>query len=218
MRRLYERDGRPDQDEERDDLLASLIDALLSQATHHENATRAYATLLERFDADFERIAEADVEQIAEAIRIGGLSKQKAPRLQAMLRQAHERFGAYTLEPLHEMPPEEAYKELIAMRGIGPKSATFVLMRAARMPFFSMSQRILRVSKRLGWVSDSMSSKACHDRLLPHIPQGEHDALHVALIEHGKARCTPRAPQCSNCPLLDLCPHGQTQRLEAEKL
>lgn len=205
---LYAHYGRPEVDTETDDLLSELLYALLVQATNNHNASQAFGTLLERFDADWGRIANADVEEIQAAIEVGGLAKRKAPRVQAILKKAHALYGEYSLEPLHDESPDKAYKILVGMDGIGPKSATFVLMRAANMPFFSMSTRILRICQRLGWGSQSMSSQAAHDAVLPHIPDGEHDALHTVLIAHGKAMCLPSNPLCEGCPLRACCAHA----------
>lgn len=218
MNLLYEHHGKPVVDDEEDDILATLIEALLSQATNRRNFELAFARLLDRFDGDWEKVARGDVEAIEEAIQVGGLAKQKAARIQAILHRAHELYGAYSLEAMHEEEPQKAYARLVSMPGVGPKSATFVLMRAANMPFFSMSTRILRICQRLGWGSEKCSSQAAHDRILPHIPKGEHDPFHMVMIEHGKALCLPREPRCGQCPLNHICQAGRrrehTQEVE----
>ncbi len=207
MLALYDHYGRPEVDEDADDILATLIEALLSQATNRKNFTQAFDTLLSRYDADWEHIALAPTSDIQDAIKVGGLAEIKARRIQKMLLDTYNRYGCYSLEDLHDESPEDAYTILIKMEGIGPKTATFVLMRAANMPFFSMSTRILRICQRLGWGSETMSSQAAHDAVLPHIPDGEHDAFHTVLIEHGKALCTPKNPGCQGCPLKNCCAH-----------
>lgn len=209
MELLYAHHGRPEVDEEPDDILASLIEALLLQATNNKNASQAYDTLLERFEANWSQIAHAETSAVEQAIEVGGLAARKAPRIQKILNQAFDLYGEYSLERLHDEAPEQAYKILIGMEGIGPKSATMVLMRAANMPFFSMSTRILRICQRLGWGSETMSSQAAHDTVLPHIPDGEHDAFHTVLIEHGKALCGPKTPSCTSCPLEDVCEYAK---------
>lgn len=212
MTQLYEHYGKPEVDEDEDDILATLIEALLSQATNRKNFEQAFTQLLERFDGDWEKVAHGDVEAVEEAIQVGGLAKQKAKRIQAILHRVHELYGEYSLERMHEEEPADAYAELVAMPGVGPKSATFVLMRAANMPFFSMSTRILRICQRLGWGSEECSSQVAHDRILPHIPEGEHDALHTVLITHGKTLCLAREPLCASCPLRTCCHHAISKR------
>ena len=48
-----------------------------------------------------------------------------------------------------------------------------------------------------------------HAALLPHIPEGDHDPAHMAMIWHGRRTCHARAPACESCALLSLCIHGQ---------
>src|SRR4029077_5476345 len=61
--------------------IAELIRKVLSQHTNDRNRDRAYAALRERFPT-WEAVRDAPVAEVEEAIRPGGLGKQKAPRLQ----------------------------------------------------------------------------------------------------------------------------------------
>lgn len=199
--------GEPDVDDEPDDILATLVSSILSQATSGHNAAQAFGTLLDTYEGDWARIAHAPVGAIADAISVGGLSKQKAPRIQSILKQTHEIYGEYTLEPLHDLVPERAHELLLAMPGVGPKTASFVLMRAARMPFFAINTHILRLCARLGWTQSSWSNAKAHKAMLRHIPEGQHDRAHVMLIEHGTTTCHKNKPQCTTCALEHLCAH-----------
>ena len=201
--------GEPDVDDEPDDILATLISSILSQATNGHNAAQAFGTLLDTYEGDWARVAHAPVDAVAQAISVGGLSKQKAPRIQSILQQAHQMYGDYTLEPLHDMTPEDAHDVLIQMPGVGPKTASFVLMRAARMPFFAINTHILRLCARLGWTEPGWSNAKAHKAMLKHIPAGQHDSAHVILIEHGTTTCHKRAPRCATCVLAHLCPSHQ---------
>lgn len=202
---LYAHYGRFEEPE-RDDILATLIATLLSQATTDANSSRAFGTLLDTFEGDWHQIAQAPVAEVAQAIRVGGLANQKAPRIQHILRQVHAEQGTYSLEHLHDLPPKEAMRQLLAMPGVGPKTASFVLMRAANMPFFAMDTHILRFCERIGWTSPALSDTRAHAFMLDRIPEGEHDAAHVAIIDHGRACCHARSPRCEQCPLRSQCP------------
>ena len=63
-----------------------LVRTVLSQATSDLNRDRAFGRLNERFDS-WEAVRDAPVADVEEAIRPGGLSRQKAPRIQAVLRE-----------------------------------------------------------------------------------------------------------------------------------
>src|SRR5437588_855580 len=72
--------------------LGELVLTVLSQNTSDANRDRAYAAMRERFPT-WEQLAEADPRELASAIRPGGLSNIKAPRLLAILREIEARNG-----------------------------------------------------------------------------------------------------------------------------
>ena len=72
--------------------IAELVKTVLSQHTNDRNRDRAFAALRERFPT-WEEVRDAPVDEVEEAIRPGGLGKQKAPRIQAILEQLGEQPG-----------------------------------------------------------------------------------------------------------------------------
>src|SRR6476661_1181423 len=81
--RLREMYGRP-VNEPHGHPIAELIKTVLSQHTTDRNRDRSYAQLRERFPT-WEAVRDAPPGEREEAIRPGGLAKQKAPRIQAIL-------------------------------------------------------------------------------------------------------------------------------------
>lgn len=207
---LYETYGKPDPEPE-DDILATLVSTILSQSTNNANSYKAFGDLVDRFEGDWQQVQDADVDEVADAIAIGGLSNQKAPRIQAILEKVHQDFGEHSLEDLRTWEVKRAERYLRSMKGVGPKTAAFVLMRAAQMPLFAMDTHILRLARRLGWISPTLSDVRAHEALLPHIPEGDHDPAHVVMIWHGRRTCHARTPACAGCALLSLCAHGKNQ-------
>jgi len=189
-----------------DDILGVLVSAILSQSTNNQNSTRAFNGLIDRFEGDWEQVRTADIADVADSIAPGGLSKQKAPRIQAILQKLHEERDELTLEWLRDETPEDARSYLLSMKGVGPKTAAFTLMRAAGMPLFAMDTHILRLCIRLGWTTSSMSDTKAHAFMQARIPSGHHDSAHVAMIRHGRQRCFAQNPECASCPLGHLCP------------
>lgn len=215
--RLYAHHGRPTY-RGPDDLLGTLIRTILSQNTTRENTDRAFARLLDRFDGDWERIRKAPVDDLVDAIDIGGLARQKAPRIQKILEHLEENRGALSLEFLRDLPVDEARDYLLDFKGVGPKTAAFTLMYAADKPLFPMDTHILRICKRLGWLDEGTSSRKAHQKMLPAIPDGEHYPAHIVMVRHGREICHARNPECETCPLLELCPTGQkSQSSEAAR-
>ncbi len=207
---LYVLHGKETFDEP-DDLLGSLIATLLNQSTSGINASRAFGSLVDTFEGDWDQVRRAPVEEVAEAIVVGGLSNQKAPRIQKILEQVHEERGEYSLEFLREEEPEDARAYLLEFKGVGPKTAAFTLAYAAQMPLFAMNTDVMRVSKRVGWVPASVSDARAHELMQGWVPEGDYDAAHIALVTHGRRVCTSRAPRCAECPLRSDCDHHQKE-------
>src|SRR3954451_9506145 len=67
------------------DPVHELVKTILSQNTSDTNRDAAYERLRRRFDT-WEEVRDAPVSEVADAIRTGGLSVTKSPRIQAALR------------------------------------------------------------------------------------------------------------------------------------
>src|SRR5450756_1989335 len=76
----------------RQDPLSELVQTILSQNTSDRNTARSFAELKRRFPT-WEGVLEASVEEVIEAIQVGGLARIKAPRIQAILRQLYQEQG-----------------------------------------------------------------------------------------------------------------------------
>jgi endonuclease III len=185
--------------------LDELILTVLSQHTSDVNADRAFASLRAAFPT-WNRVAEVPPEAVADAIRSGGLADTKAPRIQAILREVHDREGGYNLSRLGSMTDAEARAYLTSLPGIGPKTAAVVLSFALGRDAIPVDTHVHRVARRLGIVPPTSSAERT-DRLLHDlVPDGLRTQLHVALIRLGREICKAPIPRCRRCPLKDLCP------------
>jgi len=89
----------------RRDPLSELIGVILSQNTSDINSGRAFENLTSTFGT-WDRVAEASVGEVAEAIACGGLSRIKAPRIKAILERILNGHGSLDLGFLGELPPD----------------------------------------------------------------------------------------------------------------
>jgi endonuclease III len=185
-----------------------LVGTVLSQHTSDVNSARAFAGL-ERSFASWEHVAEAPVERVKDAIRSGGLAETKAPRIQEILLTIREREGRIDLSRLTSLSDEEVNDYLCSLPGVGPKTAACVMAFAMGRHAFPVDTHVLRVARRLGWVSSKTSAEAAGRDLTPRIPPPIRYSLHVALIDHGRRVCRSRRPVCTQCPVLDLCDAGR---------
>jgi endonuclease-3 len=188
------------------DPLDELILTVLSQHTSDLNAERAFADLRRAFPRDWAEVEHARTQAVADAIRSGGLANSKAPRIQAILREVHEREGGYDLGRLRQLPDAEARAYLMTLPGIGPKTAAVVLSFALGRDAIPVDTHVHRVSRRLGLIPPGASAERA-DRLLHDlVPEGLRTPLHVALIRLGREICKAPTPRCRGCPLNDICP------------
>ena len=182
-----------------------LVYTILSQHTSDVNSERAFANLMQTF-RDFDSIADANEEDIEVAIRRGGLSKSKAPRIKVVLNDIRDELGSFDLSFLSEMPLWEAKKWLMRFNGIGPKTTAIILCFSFQMPAMPVDTHIFRVAKRLGLIAKKITAEKAHDLLERIVPPDEIFQFHMFLIRHGRDTCKARKPQCENCVLSDICP------------
>jgi endonuclease III len=191
----------------RTDPLAELILTVLSQHTSDRNAERAFESLRDAFPA-WADVVRAPPERVADAIRSGGLANTKAPRIQAILREVHEREGRYDLGALRDMPDVKASEYLATLPGVGPKTAAVVLAFALGRDAFPVDTHVHRVSTRLGWIAPKTSAERAHGLLADLIPSDLRVPMHVGLIRLGREICKAGRPRCEDCPVFELCPTG----------
>jgi endonuclease-3 len=119
------------------DALGGLVGTILSQHTSDVNSGRAYSQLVAAFP-NWEAVRDAPVEQVAEAIRVGGLANLKAQRIQEVLRVLTSQLNgaALSLDALVDLPLAEARAYLRSLPGVGPKTAACVLLFSLGRPAF----------------------------------------------------------------------------------
>jgi endonuclease-3 len=201
-RRLGEAYGEPRRSHL--DPISELVSTILSQNTNDALRDRAFDRLRRRFPS-WEQVRDAPVGEIVEAIQTAGLSRQKAPRIQAALQRITRERGELSLDFLREMEVEEAKQWLTSIQGVGPKSAAIVLLFALERPAFPVDTHVHRVTKRLGLIPPQASREKAHEILEALMPPETYYAFHLHLIRHGREVCRARTPRCEACRLRDLC-------------
>ena len=189
------------------DPVGALVQTILSQNTSDVNTARAYASLRAAFP-DWRAVMEAPTEAVAEAIRVGGLANQKAPRIQAVLRRIYEARGDFDITWLAEWPVEEARAWLDALPGVGNKTASIVLLFCFGRPAFPVDTHVHRVTRRLGLAPANATPDRVMRIIEAHARPEWFYPLHLNLIRHGRAVCKARNPRCETCPLLSCCAFG----------
>ena len=130
-------------------VIEALISTILSQNTTGKNSSAAKASLDAAFGRnDFAAIAAAPREAVVNAIRQGGLANKKAATIQNILDSVKEKHGDYSLQHLtatkdgDRLEDHDIMKELISYGGVGPKTASCVLLFCLGRDSFAVDTRV----------------------------------------------------------------------------
>lgn len=191
------------------DPVGELVATILSQNTSDLNSMRAFASLRNAFPT-WDDVIEAPVSLVAEAIRSGGLANIKAPRIQNVLSNLFAEFPDRSLSELTLLNVSEARDRLTSLPGVGPKTASCVLLFSLGMAAMPVDTHVHRVARRTGMISPKTSADDAH-AILERQLNGTRDAayaFHLNCITHGRQVCTARAPACDRCVIRDLCQYA----------
>ncbi len=176
--------------------LQLLVSTILSAQCTDARVNMVTPELFRRFP-DARSLASAPPGALEEVIRSTGFFNAKAKSIRGAAKAIVERHGG-------EVP--RTMEELNVLPGVGRKTANVVLGNAFGAPDgVVVDTHVGRLARRLGWSRHADPEKVERD-LNRAIPPGEWVWVSHALIQHGRAACTARAPRCSSCPLERLCP------------
>jgi endonuclease III len=186
-------------------VLDALVRTILSQNTSDANSTRAKLSMDNVYGGsdNWASIVDGGEAKLQEAIKCGGLSVVKSKVIIGILRQVHEKYGKYSLDHLHDADTEDAYKEMLAFQGVGPKTASCVLLFCLRRESFAVDTHVWRISGLLGWRPKEAGREATQAHLEVRIPAEDKYGLHVLMVAHGKIceECKAGGKSVGKCEL-----------------
>ena len=188
----------------RGDLLDVLVETILSQNTNDRNTDLAFQRLKRRFP-QWEDVLQAKMNSVVQAIKPGGLAKQKAKRIRDILRRIKKRNETLSLDFLKGMDSEEIKEMMGSLKGIGPKTVHCLLLFGLGRESFPVDTHVLRVGKRLGFIPEKTNGDKAHPWMGPLVPAGKSLSLHINLIRFGRKVCKAIKPQCYGCFLSNEC-------------
>ena len=184
--------------------LDELILTILSQSTTNINSNRTFSRLKSRFTS-WDEARMADRAEIEEAIKSGGLAKQKSGRIKSILSEIHSRTGETSLDFLCELDVPRASAFLSSLKGVGPITVACTLLFGCGRAVFPVDVHIMRIASRLGLISERCTDSEAHRILAAAVPAENYYEAHINMIRHGREICRPRAPKCETCCLVDYC-------------
>jgi endonuclease-3 len=130
------------------DPFETLIVTIISQNTADTNTERAFEALSKHFEITPQTLAGAQLSEIEDCLHVAGLYHSKAKAIQSVSKITIEKFKG-SLASVLSKPLDEARKMLMALPGVGPKTADVVLLFSANLPTIPVDTHVNRVSKRL---------------------------------------------------------------------
>ncbi len=147
-----------------------------------------------------EALANAPVEEIEKIVRPCGLGNSKARDISACMKMLHFEYG--------DMVPD-TMEELLKLPGVGRKSANLVLGDVYGKPAIVTDTHCIRLCNLIGLVDDIKDPAKVEKELWKIVPPDEGNDLCHRFVDHGRAVCVARRPDCASCCLSDICRTGK---------
>jgi endonuclease-3 len=140
--------------------------------------------------------AEANPARLETAVRSTGFYRAKTRSLIAMGRALVERHAGIVPRDLDA---------LIALPGVGLKTANVVRGNAFGEPAIAVDTHVFRIAQRLG-LARSNDPDRIHDQLVEVVPRARWTRFCHLIQVHGRKTCTAARPACPVCPIRAQCP------------
>jgi endonuclease-3 len=172
-----------------------LIATILSAQCTDVRVNQVTPVLFDRYP-DADAFVRASQEEIEEIIRPTGFFRNKAKSILALCTTLVDQYGG-------KVP--ETMDELVALPGIGRKTANVVLGTAFGQPAIMVDTHVKRLANRLHLTQESNPDKIEKD-LQALVPEKEQTGFSHRLIWHGRKICLARSPKCPDCVIATYCP------------
>ncbi|MBU4268169.1 MAG: endonuclease III [Acidobacteria bacterium] len=177
-----------------------LISVLLSSRTQDPVTEKAAARLFEAA-ATPEIMVRLSLAQVSRLIYPVGFYRTKARNILAICR---------TLQQDAKFP--STLEELLALPGIGRKSANLVLALAFSHPAIAVDTHVFRIARRLHWAG-GRTAAAVERELMERFPRRFWTQVNQTLVGFGQTICRPVNPKCTECLLKKTCPSSEVTKL-----
>ncbi len=175
-----------------------LISTVISQRTREEQ-TAAVSDRIFAAYPDAAALARAEETPLYDLLLGSEYRQEKAPRLIALAKILVEQHGGHVPDDLDA---------LLALPGVGRKTANCVLIYAFEKDALCVDIHCHRITNRLGWVT-TKTPDATEKALEKVMPRDLWAGSNRLFLQHGRAICLPTTPLCSRCPVRQHCAYRQ---------
>ena len=148
--------------------------------------------------------AEVDVKQLEKDIHSTGFYKNKAKSIKKSAQQLLEHYDGHIPRTLDE---------LVTLAGVGRKTGSVVLgVGYGLAEGIVVDTHVIRISNLLKLTNHKDALKI-EKELMKILPKKDWIMFTHLIIDHGRAVCIARRPDCANCTLKNLCPSAKIQKI-----
>ncbi len=175
--------------------LELLVATILAAQCTDERVNQVTQSLFQKYRRA-EDYARADAAIFEGEIRSTGFFRAKTRSVLGMARALVERHGG-------EVP--RTLEALVALPGVGRKTANVVLGNAFGVPGIAVDTHVFRVTQRLG-LAKADDPDEIEAQLAEVVPRPKWTRFCHLIQAHGRQVCHARTPECPACPVRALCP------------
>jgi endonuclease III len=175
-----------------------LVATILSAQCTDERVNQVTPALFRRYP-DARALAKATTTELEPQIQSTGFFRAKSRSLVGMATAVVERHDG-------EIP--RTMEDLVALPGVGRKTANVVLGHALGVPGLPVDRHVLRVANRIG-IARSDDPVIVEQQLCAAVSPADWTRTSDTLILHGRRICKPR-PLCDRCAVRQECEYYRT--------
>jgi endonuclease-3 len=113
---------------------------------------------------------------------------------------------AKSLVESHDSKVPLCFEQLVKLPGVGQKTANVILNVLTNASTIAVDTHVMRVSKRLGLISASITSpEKAEEALYENVPKKYWGRVNHWLVLHGRYICKAKKPKCESCSLNTIC-------------
>ena len=171
-----------------------LVAVMLSAQCTDERVNKVTEKLFSNFNTP-EKMVTLSNEQLEKYIFSCGLYRSKAEHILSASKDILEKFNGQVPSSL---------QELQSLAGVGRKTANVVYSVAFNGDAIAVDTHVFRDSNRIGLANGLTELKTEKD-LMKNIEKKEWKNAHHYLIYLGRTFCKAQKPNCTDCPIKELC-------------
>ena len=177
-----------------------LVSVVLSAQCTDVNVNNVTKNIYPKYNKPehFVKLGRKKIEKLVKSI---GLFRNKAKSIYLLSKQLIEK---------HKGKVPKNFENLLALPGVGRKTANVVLNEGFGLPTIAVDTHIFRVSNRTGLAAGKNPDQV-EQALYKVVPKKYLKDSHHLLLLHGRYTCKARSPSCKTCVIIKYCKYNHKE-------